>query len=98
MPTDSDKEDSLTSIQPPVWREYATPGILVTWEPGRCRLAKECVRGLPDVFDKERRPWIDPTAAMIDDIVRVIDRCPSYALGYLTDDGRTRIATQQDQP
>ncbi len=73
-------------------REYAGDGIVVTWEPGRCRHATECVRGLPAVFDRDARPWIDPSRASADEIVAVVDRCPSFALGYRTDDGRVRTA------
>lgn len=72
--------------------EYAAPGVTVTWEPGRCRHAGECVRGLPAVFEVDRRPWIDPAAAPAEQVVEVIDRCPSYALGYRTADGRARTA------
>ena len=80
-----------TDNVPPV-REYAGPGIVVTWEPGRCKHATECVRGLPQVFDRTVRPWIDPKNATADELVDVIDRCPSFALGYRTEDGRTRVA------
>jgi uncharacterized Fe-S cluster protein YjdI len=76
----------------PAVREYAADGIVVTWEPARCRHAAECVRGLPAVFDRDARPWIDPTGASADEIVTVVDRCPSFALGYRTDDGRVRTA------
>ncbi|EGD57066.1 (4Fe-4S)-binding protein [Gordonia neofelifaecis] len=79
------------SDQDPI-KEYPTDGVVVTWEPGRCRHARECVRGLPQVFDPQRRPWIDADAATAEDLVRVIDRCPSYALGYRTADGRARVA------
>lgn len=72
--------------------EYSAQGITVTWEPGRCQHATECVRGLPSVFDVGRRPWITPDAPEVEDLVEVIDRCPSFALGYRTDDGRTRTA------
>ena len=73
-------------------REYAGDGIVVTWEASRCQHAKECVRGLPGVFDTAAHPWINPTQANTDELVTVIDRCPSFALGYRTDDGRTRTA------
>ncbi|UUW92391.1 (4Fe-4S)-binding protein [Nocardioides sp. WV_118_6] len=73
-------------------REYAGDGIVVTWEPARCQHAAECVRGLPTVFDTAARPWIDPSRASADEIVEVVDRCPSHALGYRTADGRTRSA------
>jgi len=73
-------------------REYAAPGIVITWEAHRCQHAGECVRGLPRVFDTRARPWIDPAGADVEAIVEVVDRCPSYALGYRADDGRTRRA------
>jgi uncharacterized Fe-S cluster protein YjdI len=70
-------------------------GITVTWEPGRCQHATECIRGLPLVFDPDRRPWIAANAAEVEDVIAVIDRCPSFALGYRTDDGRERTAPPQ---
>ena len=73
-------------------RAYDGDGIVVTWEPERCQHSTECVRGLPEVFDTARRPWITPRAATVEDLVVVIDRCPSYALGYRVEDGRTRVA------
>jgi len=50
------------------------------------------VRGLPAVFDRDRRPWIEADAADREEVITVIDRCPSYALGYRSDDGRERSA------
>lgn len=75
-------------------RCYTTAEITVTWEPARCRHTTECVRGLPAVFDPDRRPWIDPTAATPQALVETIDRCPSYALGYRTDVGQQRRAPE----
>lgn len=75
-------------------REYPAPGIVVTWDAGRCRHAAECVRGLPAVFNTRARPWIDPHAAGIDELVEVIERCPSFALGYRTDDGRVQTPAE----
>ena len=72
--------------------EYSAPGIVVTWEPGRCQHAAECVGGLPSVFSPQRRPWITPDEASVDELVTVIDRCPSFALGYRTEDGHERVA------
>ncbi|MDP5227425.1 MULTISPECIES: (4Fe-4S)-binding protein [Arthrobacter] len=76
----------------PSIREYPGEGFVVTWEAVRCRHATECVRGLPTVFDRDRRPWISTDDATVDEVVAVIDRCPSYALGYRTEDGRVRTA------
>ncbi|HEU6445443.1 MAG TPA: (4Fe-4S)-binding protein [Gaiellaceae bacterium] len=61
-------------------REYATDEIVVEWRPRRCYHSGNCVRALPIVFDKERRPWIDPTQASADEIEEAVERCPSGAL------------------
>jgi uncharacterized Fe-S cluster protein YjdI len=82
------------STEPSQIREYSAPGIVITWEPGRCQHSTNCIRGLPQVFDSGARPWIDPTGAGVEEIVRAVDRCPSFALGYRTDDGRTRTVPQ----
>lgn len=79
-------------------REYAAPGIVVTWEASRCQHVGNCVRGLPQVFDTSARPWIAPTAATVEELVAVIDTCPSHALGYRTDDGRERVAPPPPDP
>jgi len=63
-------------------KRYEGDGITITWVAERCIHAAECVRGLPGVFDTDRRPWIDAGAASADEIATVIDRCPSGALGY----------------
>jgi uncharacterized Fe-S cluster protein YjdI len=63
-------------------KRYEGDGITITWEAERCIHAAECVRGLPGVFDSDRRPWITAGGASADEIATVIDRCPSGALGY----------------
>ena len=39
-------------------RPYAAPEVIVFYDRGRCRHYAECVRGLPQVFDPTRRPWL----------------------------------------
>jgi uncharacterized Fe-S cluster protein YjdI len=63
-------------------KEYEGSGIVVGWEPDRCIHARECVNGLPGVFDPGRRPWIDPSGVAGDEVAEVIRRCPSGALTY----------------
>jgi uncharacterized Fe-S cluster protein YjdI len=64
----------------PVTKEYATDEIVVVWEPGLCAHSGNCVRGLPQVFDSTRRPWVDVHAATADEIEVAVARCPSGAL------------------
>lgn len=68
-------------------RSYEGKGIVVRFELGRCIHAAECVKGLPDVFDPRRRPWIDPGKAEPDDIAKVVSRCPTGALTFERLDG-----------
>jgi uncharacterized Fe-S cluster protein YjdI len=61
-------------------REYATDEIVVEWRPRLCYHSMNCVKALPLVFEKERRPWIDVGRAGADEIEAAVDRCPSGAL------------------
>ena len=71
---------------------YEADGIAVTYEARRCIHAKECVQGLPAVFDPKRKPWVDPLAAKADAVARVIERCPTGALKYERRDGAPQEA------
>ena len=66
----------------PSLKEYVGQGVTVTFEPGRCVHAAECVTGLPQVFDTAKRPWIQPDGATADRVAEVVRRCPSGALHY----------------
>jgi uncharacterized Fe-S cluster protein YjdI len=61
-------------------KRYTGRALDVSFDPGRCRHAAECLRGLPGVFDTGRRPWILPDGADAADVVRVVARCPTGAL------------------
>lgn len=50
-----------------------------------CSHARFCVKELPEVFDLDRRPWVDPDAAEPERIIEVIEKCPSGALSYSID-------------
>ncbi|WP_329037798.1 (4Fe-4S)-binding protein [Streptomyces sp. NBC_01725] len=68
-------------------KAYTSQSITVTFEAGRCLHAAECVRGLPEVFDPGRRPWIRPDGAGAGRVAEVVRRCPSGALQYELVDG-----------
>ncbi len=75
-------EDGMGKI-----RQYDGDGIRVTYDADRCIHAAECVHGLPEVFDPNRKPWIETGAASADDLAAVIRRCPTGALAYERLDG-----------
>ena len=72
---------------PDLTREYRTPDITVQWYAARCIHSANCVRALRDVFDPQRRPWIEPGAASPDAIADAVLRCPTGALHFVRHDG-----------
>jgi uncharacterized Fe-S cluster protein YjdI/CDGSH-type Zn-finger protein len=68
--------------------EYHGKDIEVNYDRNRCIHVRECVEGLPGVFDPNQRPWIDADSADADEVAQVIERCPTGALHYeRSDDG-----------
>ncbi len=72
-------------------RQYTGSEIDVFYDAERCIHAQECVRGLPQVFDRGRRPWVLPDAGSADAIVETILRCPSGALRFHRADGADEV-------
>jgi CDGSH-type Zn-finger protein/uncharacterized Fe-S cluster protein YjdI len=66
---------------------FESEGIIVHWDYHRCIHVEECIRSLPEVFDRHRRPWIDPTQATADRVASACERCPTGALHYKRKDG-----------
>ncbi len=52
-----------------------------------CIHVAECLRGEPNVFKLQRRPWVLPDEGDADVVAAVIERCPSGALQYRRFDG-----------
>jgi len=75
-------------------REYKTKDITIEWEPARCIHSAECVRHLGSVFDPAARPWVHVEAEPAADIAKTIERCPTGALHYRSDD--PSLAEQPD--
>ena len=63
-------------------RTYTGENITIGFDMKRCIHARNCFLKLPDVFDPERRPWVDPDAASADEIAAMIRTCPSGALTF----------------
>lgn len=67
--------------------EYEGKTIRIRFEPQRCIHAAECIKGAPGVFDRYRRPWIEPNQSEADTVARVVMQCPTGALQYERLDG-----------
>jgi CDGSH-type Zn-finger protein/uncharacterized Fe-S cluster protein YjdI len=73
-------------------RPYTGDDITIRYNIKRCIHAQACVRNLPAVFDRDKRPWINANGAPVDHEVTVIEMCPSGALHYERKDGLTEPA------
>lgn len=76
------------------------PGKEITVHDNRkiCSHAAECVNNLSSVFKLGSRPWINPDASKMNDIVDVVRRCPSGALSYSIDGVEYRDPEEQRNP
>lgn len=87
-------------------RGYESDDIRIRYHADRCIHAARCVDGLPRVFDRDRRPWVDPSAASADEVAAVVESCPTGALEYERLDGggaeappsRTTLRLEPDGP
>ena len=61
---------------------YPSDDLIVEYDAARCIHVKECVKGLPTVFDPNRRSWVDPRLVSAEEVEDVIRRCPTGALHY----------------
>lgn len=72
---------------------YTGEKIDVTYDAKRCIHAAECTSRLKAVFDGNKSPWIQPDAALADDVAATIQHCPSGALHYQRKDVDTAEPT-----
>lgn len=63
-------------------RNYTNGEITVYWRPDKCTHAARCIIGLPSVFNIKARPWVNMNGATTQEIIRVVETCPSGALTW----------------
>lgn len=68
---------------------YKAKTLTIYFDKTICSHSAVCLNSLPEVFDVERFPWVDPYGASEKKIMEVIEKCPTGALSYTTDDGKT---------
>lgn len=59
---------------------YEKDDLVIRYDVNRCIHAAECVKGLQQVFDPQKRPWIQPEHADAESIISIVQRCPTGAL------------------
>ncbi|RVT82049.1 hypothetical protein DXV76_18505 [Rhodobacteraceae bacterium CCMM004] len=85
---------------------YEGREITVLYNPRICSHAAVCVRSQPEVFDPDRKPWIDPDRADARQVLAAVRGCPSGALRVMEDgtpthkvlETRAQIEVQPDGP
>ncbi len=60
--------------------KYSNGEVTVVWKPDVCIHSAICFRGLEDVFDPRRKPWIDLNKGETKKIIEQVKKCPSGAL------------------
>ena len=63
-------------------KKYSNGEITVIWRPALCTHSKNCWKNLREVFDPQKRPWINIQGAASQKIMEQVDQCPSKALSW----------------
>ncbi len=65
-----------------VYREYTNGEITVEWRSELCNHSGVCINELPAVFNILQIPWVDMKGAPTEDIIRIVEECPTKALAW----------------
>jgi uncharacterized Fe-S cluster protein YjdI len=63
-------------------KKYSNDEVTVVWQPDKCIHSTICISGLPEVFDAQKRPWVNIQGATSERIIEQVKHCPSGALSY----------------
>ncbi len=63
-----------------VTKHYTKDDVTVVWKSGLCQHSCICWKGLNDVFDPKKNPWINMDGADAERIIDQVKKCPSGAL------------------
>lgn len=65
-----------------ITKKYSNGEVTIVWKPTMCIHSAICFKGLGEVFDPTKKPWITPEGGNTDRIIDQIKKCPSGALSY----------------
>ena len=76
-------------------KHYTKGDLTVVWKPEQCIHSTVCWKGLGEVFNPKKHPWIDMEAADVEKIREQVARCPSGALSYVV--SNTKVDTNNTE-
>ncbi len=82
----------MSETKEEIIREYSNGEITIVWKPAKCIHVKYCWKELLDVFDPNKRPWVNAYGATTERIIQQIERCPSEALSYFYNEKEGKVA------
>jgi uncharacterized Fe-S cluster protein YjdI len=62
---------------------YTNGEITILWQPALCIHSGICFKGLPQVFDPRRKPWIEMGEIDTAVIFNQVRKCPSGAISII---------------
>lgn len=72
-------------------KHYSNGEVTVVWKPDMCIHSAICAKGLPEVFNPKRRPWVKVDASKTQKIVDQVSKCPSGALSTFYNDQKQEV-------
>jgi uncharacterized Fe-S cluster protein YjdI len=78
-------------------RDYSNKDITVHWKPDKCVHATICYVRLRKVFDPSRRPWIKMDEATTEEIIDIVDQCPTNALTYTKLEKTEEVSSREEE-
>lgn len=81
-----------------ITKKYSNGEITIVWKPSECIHSGICFRGLGDVFNPKKRPWITMETSTSEQIMAQVKKCPSGALSYFLnrEAGDSKIAVESE--
>ncbi len=68
-------------------KQYSKDDFTVVWKPDLCQHSGICRKGLPDVFNPGKSPWINMDGTDTERIIDQVRKCPSGALSFVKKEG-----------
>lgn len=77
--------------------KYLNEEITVIWKPDVCIHSTKCWKASLAIFNPKRRPWIDMSGGSTEEIIKIVDNCPSGALSFERNDKPKEEKKQNEQ-